>query len=386
MTVRLYDTDAYLKEFTATVESCVKCENGFKVILNKTAFFPEEGGQYSDRGTLGNSDVFDVQIENGDIVHYCTAPLQGEVKGTIEWDRRFRNMQNHTGEHIISGFIHTLFGGENVGFHLGEDEVTCDYDIELSEEQLKEVEYEVTKAIYKNLPVTAYYPSIEQLEHLNYRSKGGIDGQVRIVNIESVDSCACCAPHVNYTGEVGIIKILSSMRLRGGVRLFIACGLDAFKDYSLKHSQIKAISALLAAKPEECALGVHRLTDNLKAASHTINTLSSLIAQKEIEGIEESDCDTVIFTEKWDAKTLRQLVNKVKEKSGNICAAFSGNDNTGYSYIIYSDTESLHEKAKDISEKLGGRGGGKSPMIQGSITASKDAVKKYFLAARFIEL
>ncbi|MEE0840387.1 MAG: alanyl-tRNA editing protein, partial [Acutalibacteraceae bacterium] len=244
MTEKLYDSNAYSTRFTAQVISCIPCEKGYKVILDKTAFFPEEGGQYSDRGTLSGANVFDVQLENGEIVHYTDKPVKDLVDGEIDFDRRFRNMQNHTGEHIISGLIHSLFGGENVGFHLGEDEVTCDYDIELNSQQLALIELEANKAVYRNLSVKGYYPQAEKLKEIPYRSKKEIEEAVRIVEIEDIDCCACCAPHVKSTSEIGIIKILSYMRLRGGCRLFIVCGLDAFMDYSLKHKEIKAISAL----------------------------------------------------------------------------------------------------------------------------------------------
>lgn len=380
LTEKLYDFDSYLKEFTAKVISCTPFDKGYKVILDKTAFFPEEGGQYSDQGFLNEALVFDVQIEDGELVHYCNAPLSGEVKGTINWERRFRNMQNHTGEHIISGLVHSLYGGENVGFHLGEPEVTCDYDIELSDEQIKKIELEANKAVYENMGVTGYYPDQEELKNIAYRSKKEIDAKIRIVTIGSVDCCACCAPHVKSTGEVGIIKIISAMRLRGGVRLFIACGMDAFMDYSLKHDEIRRISAALAAKPQECAAGVERIINNLKAETYRANSLSSALSEVRIERIEKTDKDVVIFTS-CEAKALRELVNKAKEKSGNICAALSGNDAEGYSYILYSETLDLIKLAKDINEKLNGRGGGKSPMIQGSIKADKETIKKYFSGA-----
>lgn len=384
LTEKLYDNNAYLKEFTATVISCEPCDKGYRVILDKTAFFPEEGGQYSDTGFLNDVSISDVQIENGQLVHYCGGPVSGEVTGKIDWDKRFRNMQNHTGEHIISGLVHSLYGGENAGFHLGDIEVTCDYDIELSDEQIKAIELEANKAVYANLSVVGYYPDTDEIKNINYRSKKEIDEKLRIVTIGSVDCCACCAPHVKATGEVGVIKILSAMRLRGGVRLFIACGLDAFTDYSSKHSEIKAISALLAAKPQECAAGVERLLANLKTETHKANLLSSRLSELKIEGIEKTDSNIVIFTS-CDAKALRELVNKAKEKSGSMCAAFSGNDTQGYSYIIYSDTLDVSALAKDISEKLNGRGGGKSPMIQGGIKAAKETVKDYFADAVFFE-
>ena len=192
LTEKLYDNDAYLTEFTAQVISCTPCENGYKVILDKTAFFPEEGGQYSDKGFIDDSAVFDVQLENGELLHYCSEAVSGSVIGKIDFQRRFRNMQSHTGEHIISGLIHSLFGGENVGFHLGQEEVTCDYDIELDSQQLALIELEANKAIYRNLAVKGYYPQAEKLKEIPYRSKKEIEEAVRIVEIEDIDCCACC--------------------------------------------------------------------------------------------------------------------------------------------------------------------------------------------------
>lgn len=386
LTEKLYDFDAYLTDFSADVLSCTSCENGYKVILNKTAFFPEEGGQYSDKGYLNGIDVFDVQIENGEHVHYCKDAVSGTVCGEIDFQRRFRNMQNHTGEHIISGIVHSLFGGENVGFHLGEDDVTCDYDIELTKEQLDKVELEANKAIYKNLDIIGYYPSIEELKSLNYRSKKELNEAIRIVKIDTVDCCACCAPHVKSTGEVGIIKIVSSMRLRGGVRLSIRCGLDAFKDYSLKHDEIKNISCLLASKTEECSKNVGKLNDSLKKTVRENNYLKGKIYENQIKSLEKTDCSLLIFTENADNDTLRSIVNCAKDKSPNLCAAFSGNDTKGYSYIIYSQSEDISSMAKEINKELMGRGGGKNPMIQGSVTASREKIEKYFLNAKILFL
>lgn len=385
LTEKLYDGNSYLTEFCAEVISCEKADNFYKVILNKTAFFPEEGGQYSDRGFIGESFVSDVQIENGEIVHYCSLPVSGAVHGKIDFDRRFRNMQNHTGEHIISGLINSLFNGENVGFHLGEDEVTCDYDILLTDEQLKTVELLANKAVYSNLKITAEYPTEEVLKATPYRSKKEINESIRLVTIDTIDCCACCAPHVKTTAEVGIIKILSAMKLRGGVRLFIACGLDAYNDYVLKHNEIKAISALLAAKPDECKDGVERLQKSLKDSSYTINTLSDRLIEKEIKLIEKESNDIIIFLNTSDQKLLRETVNKAKEKSGNICAAFSGNDNDGYFYILYSETADMPALSKSINQELNGRGGGKPPMIQGSVFCKKSDIEHFFKNSRFFD-
>lgn len=386
LTEKLYDYDAYLWEFTAQVISCTPCENGYKVILDKTAFFPEEGGQYSDKGTLNGYEVFDVQLENGEPIHYCREAVSGIVTGKIDFDRRFRNMQNHTGEHIISGLVHSLFGSENVGFHLGEDEVTCDYDIELDAQQLELIELNANKAVYKNLSVKGYYPEADRLKEISYRSKKEIEEAVRIVEIDGVDCCACCAPHVKNTGEIGVIKIISYMRLRGGCRLFIACGLDAFMDYSLKHNEIKAISALLASKPEECSGNVQKISDSLKKAAREINFLKGKILENAVKELKICNSGMLIFTDKLDMTTLRNIVNLAKDKAPCLCGAFSGNDTDGYSYIIYSEDYDVSEKSKDINEKLSGRGGGKNNMIQGSVSAQRKAIEDYFSSSESFTL
>lgn len=378
MTEKLYDFDAYLKKFSADVISCEKANNAYKVILNRTAFFPEEGGQYSDKGTLGSAQVFDVQIENDNIVHYVNKALNGCVVGKIDFDRRFRNMQNHTGEHIISGLVFSLFGGNNVGFHLGEDDVTCDYDIILSAEQIKEIELAANKAIYKNLAICGYYPEKDELSNIQYRSKKEIDGSLRIVKIDEVDCCACCAPHVKSTGEVGIIKIISSMKLRSGVRLSIRCGLDAFTDYSLKHDEIKNISSLFACKTNECDTFAEKINDSLKKTVREFNFIKGKLYQNQIKGIEKAEGNLLIFTEKVDMDTLRSIVNCATDKCDNIICAFSGSDSEGYSYIIYSENVDISAKAKEINSALSGRGGGRNPMIQGSVNATREKIENYF--------
>lgn len=386
LTVKLYDNDSYLTVFEAIVKSCISADGFFKVILNQTAFFPEEGGQYSDRGTINDKEVFDVQIENGEIVHYCKQSVSGAVIGKIDFQRRFRNMQNHTGEHIISGLIHSMFGGENVGFHLGEDEVTCDYDIHLSEQQLNKIELIANQVIYKNIPVQSYYPSKKQFESINYRCKKEIDEAIRIVTIEDIDCCACCAPHVNTTAQVGVIKILSSMKLRSGIRLFIACGQDAYIDYAKKHSQLKAVGSLLASNGEECAENVERLIKNNKDAIYKINSLLTQINILKLENIKKTDNTLLLFTSCTDKKQLIDLVNRAKEKSGSICAAFGGDDNSGYIYAVYSLEQSLPDFINNMNTALSGRGGGKIPMYQGSTFSSQKSIINFFDNATIVKL
>ena len=227
MTEKLYDKDSHLKEFTGTVLSCKKTGEKYAVTLNRTAFFPEGGGQQSDRGYIGGAYISDVQIKNGEILHFADKPLSvGQAYDCkLDFDFRFRNMQNHSGEHIISGIVHRLYGFNNVGFHLGA-EMTMDFDGELTRRQLDEIEDLANKAVCENLPVKAYYPTDEELKQLDYRSKLDLKENVRIVEIKGVDVCACCAPHVKATGEIGIIKILDFEKYKGGVRLIVKCGAD----------------------------------------------------------------------------------------------------------------------------------------------------------------
>ena len=266
MTEKLYDKDSHLKEFEGTVLSCEKSGEKYAVTLNGTAFFPEGGGQRSDRGCIGDAYISDVQIKNGEILHFADKPLNiGQVYNCkIDFDFRFRNMQNHSGEHIISGIVHKLFGFNNVGFHLGA-EMTVDFDGELTRRQLDEIEDLANKAVYENLPVKAYYPSDEELKNLDYRSKLDLKENVRIVEIKGVDVCACCAPHVKATGEIGVIKILDFEKYKGGVRLLVKCGRDALCDYREKYESVLEISNLLSAKRFDVSNAVSKLNEQLSA-------------------------------------------------------------------------------------------------------------------------
>lgn len=262
-TIKLYETDAYLGEFTATVKTCISEAGICKVELDQTAFYPEGGGQPADCGTLGEARVLDVQETNGTIWHTVTEILEPgtEVVGKIDFDRRFSNMQNHTGEHIVSGIVAREYGCRNVGFHMGSEVVTVDFDSVLTEEQLFDVEMEANDAVLKNVPVTVSYPSKEELETIDYRSKKEIEGQVRLVTVEGYDCCACCGTHVSHTGEIRLIKILNVQHYKGGVRVSMLCGEPAFRDYMVKHSNIVGIAQLLSVKPEEAGDAVVRLRD-----------------------------------------------------------------------------------------------------------------------------
>ena len=244
MTDKLYEEDAYLREFEAEVTGCVPAEGGWLVTLDRTAFYPEGGGQPADTGTLGGARVLDVHEQEGEILHTTDAPLPvgDRTAGAIDWEARFSRMQQHTGEHIVSGVIHRLFGLDNVGFHMGRDAVTIDLNGELTADDLTRVERLANEAVWENLPVGVEYPAPEALAALDYRSKKELTGRVRIVTVPGSDVCACCGTHVRRTGEIGVIKLLTSQRYKGGVRVWLLCGDRALTDYNEKNAQAYAVS------------------------------------------------------------------------------------------------------------------------------------------------
>ena len=379
MTEKLYDSDSYIKEFDATVTECIETEKGYRICLDKTAFFPTEGGQLCDTGRLNDICITDVVIDGETIYHFADSPIGvGEkVQGVLDFDERYRKMQNHSGEHIICGIAHKLHGCENVGFHLGADYVTMDLDKALTEEEIREIELLSNEAVYANAEIRGYYPSAEELESIDFRSKDGIEGKVRLVVIDGFDICACCAPHVKRTGEIGIIKILDWINYKGGVRLNILCGRDALSDYHERYKRNVQISNLLSAKQEEVCPAVEKLLSDMAELRHQLGEKSKEITRLYLEGITETDDDIVIFTKDMSSGEIRHLANGAKEKTKNLAAVFSGDDTKGYSYIIGSNTTDLKALAPEINKALSGRGGGNSAMIQGSLKATEKEIRAF---------
>lgn len=379
ITKKLFD-DGHLKSFDAIVLSCEPLKKGFGVILDKTAFFPEGGGQLSDIGTLGDAKVSDVKVKNEIITHIVDKPLEvgSTVHGEIDWNIRFRRMQNHSGEHIVSGIIHKMFGYDNVGFHMGTNEVTLDVNGLLTDDDIKTIEYKSNLAVTSNAKVTITYPSSEVLADLDYRSKLDITENVRIVTIEGYDMCACCAPHVSYTGEIGMIKILDAIHYKGGMRISMLCGLDALEDYSQRNDSIIKISTLLSAKQKDVFKAVERLNNEILEQKQICNKLKSRVLQIEIDKLKKVDGNLCLFEQDFDMLSIRNLANEGVNFTDEICAVFSGNDDTGYMYVMSSKNIPLRDKAKEINATLKGKGGGSNDMIQGSVSASKSEILSYF--------
>ena len=377
MTEKLYDKDSYLKEFQATVVSCEqKNETTWRITLDKTVFFPEGGGQTGDSGWLNDVKVADTREKNGVIYHETKAPLEvgTKVAGKIDFAIRFDKMQQHTGEHILSGIVCSTYNYNNVGFHLSSEITTLDFDGELSEEQVRELEIRVNQAIHENIPVQVKFPTKAELAEMDYRSKIEIEGQVRIVEIPEIDRCACCAPHVKTTAEVGLLKIQSCDRHRGGCRLTIVCGMRALKDYQQKQESVGKVSAALSAKPEKIGEAVEHLQEQQAKLREQLNHIQAMYLQEKLDKIHAEDQCICIFEEDLDSIAMRNFVNGAMERCDGICGAFIGNDEKGYHYILGSKELDVREISKQLNAKFNGKGGGKPQMVQGSLNGTKKEI------------
>ncbi|MBQ6847630.1 MAG: alanyl-tRNA editing protein [Clostridia bacterium] len=377
MTEKLYDSDSFLKEFTATVLESSQTADGYITILDKTAFFPEGGGQPSDIGFLNDAKVYDVQISNGLIYHYTTKQFQkGQtVTGRLDFDRRFDFMQQHSAEHIVSGIAHNLFGCENVGFHLSRDIVTLDFDKPLNKEQLLKIEKIANKKVWENVAFNCRYPDSETLKGLNYRSKKELEGEIRIVEIESTDTCACCAPHVKNAGQIGLIKLLDTEKLRGGIRIELKAGNRALEDYNLKYENVKKISFALATSQNETALSVERLLQNMAEQKSEITALKHEKIKAAAESFNPESLITAIFEDNLTVKDLQVFSDALHKAHGGIRAVFSETE-TGFAFAICGDD--LDPFFQNFKAEFKIKGGGRNGMVQGTVQAEKTKLISFF--------
>lgn len=375
---KLYYDSAYIKEFEAQVLSCQEGKKGWEITLSATAFYPEGGGQPADTGILGDVRVTDVHEKDGQVVHYTDGPLPvGEmVRGVIDWDRRFQHMQEHSGEHMVSGLIHQRFGYDNVGFHMGTDEVTIDFNGVLEWEDLMAIEEKANGMIWENLEISAVYPEKDELDAMEYRSKKELTGAVRIVSIPGGDVCACCGTHVERTGEIGLVKFLSMIHYKGGVRISLLCGKRAVEDYERKRDQVQKISVLLSARPGEIARAVEKLKEEeAKLQEKLVAAYDKLIAS-EVRDIKEGDGDIFILEPDFEAIQLRHLVNRLlEEKKGKTVLALGGAAEGSFLYVLGSRDGDMRQLSRELNGLLNGRGGGSAQMAQGTFFATKDQLQ-----------
>lgn len=377
-TEKLYYENAYTSDFYASVISTQSIDGGYDVILDKTAFFPEEGGQSADTGYIAESRVLNVYEKDGVIHHITdTEPTLGEHWCSVDFDSRFEKMQCHTAEHILCGIIHSLFGFDNVGFHLGDDEVTFDVSGVLDRDQLDRVEEMANEVVFSNIRVEAFFPPDRRLPYIKYRSKLDIAEGVRLVRIGEVDICACCAPHVSSTGEIGIIKILDFMKHRGGTRIWMTAGKRALIDYRRRYENIKKISGMLSAPQSDVAVTLEGYISDCEEIKAALKSARLKIAELYAMTVEPTEGNLVILLPDLTIPELIAFSNIANKRVGKITVALSGSDGD-YKYVISSSSVDLSTLSKDINAALCGRGGGRAEMLQGSFATALDEIRKYF--------
>ena len=380
-TVRLYYDDSHLFTFKAEVVSCVPAEGTdgrWLVVLDRTAFFPEGGGQAGDTGTLEEVRVLDTRESGGVIFHVTDGALPAGRTVTGELDRaeRFSRMQQHSAEHIVSGLVHTRYGFDNVGFHLGQGETTLDFNGELSPEALREIELAANRAVWENVPVTAQLLPPEEAARTEYRSKVTITGQVRLVTVQGYDVCACCAPHVSQSGEIGPVRIADAVRYKGGMRLTLLAGDRALKDYEEKSEAVRAVSRTLSVPPETVPDGVVRL----KEESAWEREQKFFWQERYLDALPDpaDGVPLLVFAEGLDKNVLRRFVDRRMRGGTTLCAAFNGTDETGYSFTAGSLGTDLRALSARLRERFGAKGGGSPEMIQGQIRAKEAEIRAFF--------
>lgn len=379
MTQRIYDTDAYCKEFTASVTDCRPGKkNTWEVVLDRTAFYPEGGGQPGDQGTLGLVNVLDTREKGGDVAHITDGPLAvGEtVTGRLDWRRRFDMMQNHSGEHIVSGVIHRKYGYNNVGFHMGSETVTVDLDGEFPPEELAQFELEANQVVWANLPVDITVYGHEAAKAVEYRSKKELPGDVRVVTFPGADACACCGTHVSHTGEIGLIKLISVQRFKGGVRMEMLCGRRALEYVNSISAQNHEISVALSAKPMKTAAAVLRLKEESGQNTYRLYQMEAEVFAQRAAALAGAG-DVILFEPAMAADSVRKLAVAVMERCGGRCAVFAGADGEGYKYAMGENGGDLRSFVKELNKALNGRGGGKPFFVQGSVTAAKAEIEAF---------
>ena len=378
-TEKLYYQDPYLTTFTAKVLTCEPAKTGFLVTLDRTAFYPEGGGQPADHGTLGAAAVTDVHEKDGVIFHTCDAPVEtgAAVEGSIDWPRRFDHMQQHSGEHILSGLLCSLYDCDNVGFHLGADTVTIDYNLELTWEQVLEAERRANETIWADTPVEITFPSPEALEQLHYRSKKELTGQVRIVTFPGADCCACCGTHVRRAGEVGLIKVLSCQKFREGVRMEILCGQRAYRYLSQVYDQDHAVAQLLSVKPQDTLAAVERQNAELTGAKQRMTELEDQLFSLRAQALTGLG-DVLLVEPPMRPDGARKLADAVAKAAGGLAAVFSGEGNSHVYALVQADGGDITPLVKRLNAALSGRGGGRNGFAQGSVQADGSAIRAFF--------
>lgn len=424
-THKVYYDDAYAREFVGHVVSAQlqmkeAAEDGgtalLDVVLDQTAFFPEEGGQSADTGTLAGFPVRDVQIEGGEIHHFVDVSGINEdsadeaagkksdaagtltddesdgtasrimdifaegaaVRGVLDWKRRFSNMQQHSGEHIFSGLVHRHFGLDNVGFHLSDREVTLDFNGVLTMEQLLAIEHEANEAVAEDVPSIITFPTKEEFDRSPCRSKLELTDNIRVVIFPGYDMCACCAPHVRHAGEIGLIKVTGVISWRGGVRVSIVCGSRALGLFDREHEIVTEAANFLTTSADNICPQLRKMKDEIRRLRAEMKDMSAGLLAAKLQAVPADAENVLLFTGDADKKAVRDAVTSLAENHSGYCGIFTGNDADGYSFVIGSRTKDSREAMKKMTDGLHARGGGKPDMVQGSVRAAEEEIRRLF--------
>ena len=385
MTEKLYYLDAYATKFTAKVLECTAEKKNFKVVLDRTLFYPEGGGQPADMGTLGGVKVLDVHEKDDIITHTTDKPLEvgAEVEGEIDWERRFDLMQNHSGEHILSGVICAKYGCDNVGFHMGKEMITIDLNTKIPEEDLPWLEEKANEAIWNNVPVGIRYPSKEELDALDYRSKKELEGQVRIVNVGEYDCCACCGTHVKLAGEIGLIKIISSQNYKGGTRLELLSGKRALQDYRKKNDVSAQAGQLLSVPAEKVDGAVKNLLAERDELIQTLNQVKWKYFNLKAEQVAEGTENILFFGEGLNSKDMTHFADLLLKKGAKRTAVFSPSGD-GFAFVLLSVEKDGRDFTDAMKEPFACKGGGKPDAVQGRVTGAKKDIQVFFEEKGFL--
>ena len=383
-TRKLFYEDSHLSCFTSRVVSCTPAEKGFEIVLEATAFYPEGGGQAADTGTLGTVRVLDTRERGEEIVHLCDGPLEpgSEVKGQIDYDNRFTRMQQHSGEHIVSGIIHSRYGYHNTGFHMNLERIVIDFDGVIPPEDLPAIELEANRAIWKNIPLRIFTPDPETLASLAYRTKRQLPWPVRIVEIPGYDTCACCGTHVTATGEIGLIKLLSAIPFRGGSRMEMVCGRPAYDLMNTVFEQNRQVSHVFSAQITQTGDAARQFAAQLAAQKYRVVRLERQIFAAIAESLRGKG-DILYFAEDLEPGSLRELADAVADTCGGTAALFSGQEGS-YSYCLVSRAGDLRQLGREMTAALNGRGGGKPGFQQGKVSAAGAEISAFFQERGFL--
>lgn len=382
-TEKLYYEDSHLSRFSARVLSCREAGGRWEVVLSATAFYPEGGGQAADTGVLGGVAVTDVRERGEEVVHLCDGPLEpgSQVEGVIDYGPRFLRMQQHSGEHIVSGIIHRRYGFHNTGFHMGAEVITIDFDGVIPPEDLPGLEAEANGAVWANLPLRCWVPSPEELPEVTYRTKRALPWPVRIVEIPGWDTCACCGTHVSATGEIGLIKLFSVVGFRGGTRMEMACGGQAMKILNRTYAQNKLVSQAFSAKLFETGAAAQRINEQLAALKYQLTGLQRRLFAQTAAGYTHAG-NVLHFEEGLDGTQTRELADAIAKVCGGWAAVFSGSEDDGYGFCLAAKEGDLRPLCAGMTAALHGRGGGKPACQQGRVQAKKEEIEVYFASVR----